>query len=232
MRSAILAGSLALAVSIIGCGSNDPATSNGGSGGTVGTGGAAPVTATGGSVPVIGTGGYVPVATGTGGAATGAGGATTPAATGGSSGSNDFSPLCAGLTTAAGAAPTKSGVCSDSDPTLCYKTCGPESKGFKSETCTAGTYVEQSGCSFPASGDYACYKVPATVDTSCPTAAPQASAACSVAACVVCGGNTGYLDSSGASKTGYCVCPTSASGTSKWSCASSTAWPCPAGSGC
>jgi hypothetical protein len=34
-------------------------------------------------------------------------------------------------------------------------------------------------------------------------------------------------------KTGYCVCPMpGASGTSKWSCASTTAWPCPTGKGC
>jgi hypothetical protein len=177
---------------------------------------------------VQGTGGAT---TGAGGALPGTGGSTTPAGTGGTSGSGDFSPLCASLTTAAGAAPTKSGLCTDADPKLCYKTCGPESKGFKSETCTAGAYVEQSGCSFPAV-DYSCYKIPTVADATCPAAAPQAGTACTVAACVVCGGTTGYLDTSGASKTGYCVCPASASGTSKWSCASSTAWPCPAGSGC
>lgn len=92
---------------------------------------------------------------------------------------------------------------------------GPESKGFKSETCTASAYAEQSGCSF-AAGDYSCYKIPAAADANCPPTAPQASSACTVAACVVCGGTTGYLDSSGASKTGYCVCPASG----KWSCAS------------
>jgi hypothetical protein len=241
MRSAILVGSLALAISIVGCGSNDPATSGGGSGGALGFGGVTPpITSTGGSSPsVTGAGGSAsgaggattPATTGAGGSASGTGGTTTPAGTGGSAGSGDFSPLCANLTTAAGAAPTKSGLCTDTDPKLCYKTCGPESKGFKSETCTAGAYVEQSGCSFP-SGDYACYKIPTAADATCPATAPQASTACTVAPCVVCGGTTGYLDSSGASKTGYCVCPTSASGTSKWSCASSTAWPCPAGSGC
>ena len=48
----------------------------------------------------------------------------------------------------AGEAPTKGGVCTPSDTQLCYKTCGPLSIGFKSETCTGGVYVEQSGCSF------------------------------------------------------------------------------------
>ena len=151
--------------------------------------------------------------------------------TGGSTGANTFVPLCVSLLTAAGVAPTKAGACTAADPQLCYKTCGPESKGFKSETCTASTYVEQSGCSFPA-GDYSCYKIPTTTNVTCPTVAPQASTACAVAACVVCGGATGYLDSSGAAKTGYCVCPASATGSSKWSCASTTAWPCPAGTGC
>jgi hypothetical protein len=151
--------------------------------------------------------------------------------TGGSTGANTFVPLCVSLLTAAGVAPTKAGACTAADPQLCYKTCGPESKGFKSETCTASAYVEQSGCSFPV-GDYSCYKIPTTTNATCPTVAPQASTACAVAACVVCGGATGYLDSSGAAKTGYCVCPASTTGTAKWSCASTTAWPCPAGTGC
>jgi len=48
---------------------------------------------------------------------------------------------------------------------------------------------------------------------------------------VVCGGTTGYLDSTGAAKTSYCVCQASLSNPT-WSCASSTAWPCPSNSGC
>jgi hypothetical protein len=121
----------------------------------------------------------------------------------------------------------------DADPQTCYKTCGPQSIGFKSETCTGGAYVEQSGCSFPSSQDFSCYKIPTTIDATCPTATPQASSACSVAPCVLCNVNNGYLDSSGAAKTGYCVCPALADGTpGKWSCAATTAWPCPAGTGC
>jgi hypothetical protein len=104
-------------------------------------------------------------------------------------------------------APTKNGICIDSDSQLCYKTCGPNSIGFKSEICTAGVYVEQSGCSFPSDQDYSCYKIPTTVDTACPTDVPQASTVCTVATCTLCSVNGGYLDSSGAAKTGYCVCP-------------------------
>ena len=202
---------LVLTVAVLGCGSNS-SDANKGTGGVTGSGGSAiqPTTGTGGST--------APPTTGTGGAAAG----------------TNFQPSCTGLTTAAGAAPTKGGACTAADPQLCYKTCGPESKGFKSETCTASssTYSEQSGCSFPA-GDYSCYKIPSAVDSTCPTTAPQAAQACTVAKCVVCAGSTGYLDSTGASKTGYCVCLQDADGNpSKWSCASTTAWPCPAGTGC
>ena len=170
----------------------------------------------------------------------GTGGATSDAGTGGGNGADGgattgaFQPLCSGLLTAAGVAPTKNGICVDTDPQLCYKTCGPESLGFKSETCTAGVYVEQSGCSFLSGVDYSCYKIPTTIDASCPTTVPQASTVCNVAPCTPCNVNGGFLDSSGAAKTGYCVCPTpsATTGTSKWSCAVTTAWPCPAGKGC
>jgi hypothetical protein len=226
MRSATVVGSLMLlsvAGSTLGCGSNSPATS--GSGGVTSMGGTTVATASGGATTPV---------------TTGAGGATTPATTGaggaaGATGTNPYQPACGTLTTVAGLVPSKGVLCPDAaDPQLCYKTCGPNSIGFKSETCTVGSYVEQSGCSFQTGADFSCYKIPATVDPSCPTTAPQASQPCTVATCTLCGGTTGYLDSTGASKTGYCVCPTpsATTGISKWSCASSTAWPCPAGQGC
>ena len=232
MRSATLVGSLMLvsaAISTIGCGSNTPSTSSG-TGGVTGSGGSTPVTETGGSTaPAVDAGGSPPPITGADGSA------STDGTT-----SSTFTPLCAGLTTAGGAVPTKGGTCTATDPSLCYKTCGPQSIGFKSETCPSGggTYAEQSGCSFLPTGDYSCYKLPATADPTCPTVAPQASTACTVATCVVCGGTataqtTGYLDSTGAAKAGFCVCPAAgAGGTSKWSCASTTAWPCPQCTGC
>jgi len=267
MRSATFVGSLMLvsvAISTLGCGSNTPVTSPGaggstGAGGVTATGGAATGgaatggAATGGTIPVTATGGATTTVPSTGGSTTGGststtgvqgtGGSTTTTGTGGSTptggttGSNTFTPSCTGLTTAAGPAPTKAGACTAADPQLCYKTCGPQSIGFKSETCTAGAYAEQSGCSFLATGDYSCYKLPTAVDPTCPTVAPQANTACTVAPCVLCGGSataqtTGYLDSSGAAKAGFCVCPASTTGSSKWSCASTTAWPCPQGSGC
>ena len=228
-------------------------------GGTISTGGAAPTTggiiATGGAAPATGgtisTGGAAPATGGTvatDGAAPATGGiiATDGAApaTGGTvdaggttstddGGTSAFQPLCATLVTAAGSSPTKGGICAAADPQLCYKTCGPKSVGFKSETCTGGSYVEQTGCSFPP-GDYSCYKIPTTIDATCPTtAAPQASTACSVADCVPCNLNGNYLDSSSATKQGYCVCPATSAGTpGKWTCASTAAWPCPQSQGC
>jgi hypothetical protein len=165
------------------------------------------VSSTGGTTTVAATGGTTTPAT------TGAGGYTSPATTGagGSAGATGatttYEPLCAGLLTAASVAPSKNGICVDTDPQLCYKTCGPNSIGFKSETCTAGVYVEQSGCSFLPDSDYSCYKIPTTVDATCPTDVPQASTVCTVATCTLCSVNGGYLDSSGAANTGYCVCP-------------------------
>jgi hypothetical protein len=208
-------------------GSNNPATTTG-SGGDSSTTGDGPTTSAG----TTGAGGDSST---TAAATTGAGTTTTGGSTTGAGGGNTgtFTPLCAGLTTAAGAAPTKGGACTAPDPQLCYKTCGPQGIGFKSETCTGGVYAEQSGCTFPTGEDYSCYKIPAAIDASCPATAPKASDPCTVAACTLCNANGQYLDSSGASKAGYCVCPAaSGMGTSKWSCASTTAWPCPAGSGC
>jgi hypothetical protein len=125
------------------------------------------------------------------------------------------------------------------DVPFCYKTCGVENVGVKSETCTSvGTYAEMSGCSFDPARDYSCYKIPATGNAVCPSVVPQASASCDVPYCTLCNSLQGmvggtYWDSTGAPKVGWCVCkqPTTA-GTRTWSCASDTAWPCPLGSGC
>ena len=227
MRSVAYVGAVALLAQVVltqGCGGNNSPSTTPGTGGVTGTGGTTDVTSSGGTTTPE---------------TTGAGGTTSPATTGadgsaGTTGTTTYEPLCAGLLTGAGVAPTKNGICVDTDPQRCYKTCGPASIGFKSEICTAGVYVEQSGCSFLPESDYSCYKIPAAIDASCPTEVPQANTICNVATCTLCNVNDGYLDSSGAAKTGYCVCPepSATTGTSKWSCASSTAWPCPAGLGC
>jgi len=134
----------------------------------------------------------------------------------------------------------KGGACAPTDSQFCYKTCGPESVGVKSEMCTtAGTYAEMSGCSFDPGRDYSCYRIPTATNAVCPMGVtPQASAACDVPPCTLCNtlqGSIGgqYLDASGAPKVGWCVCrEPSATGTRVWSCASDTAWPCPLGAGC
>jgi hypothetical protein len=245
-----------------GCGSNNPSTTGAaGTTGTAGAMAGTPAAGSTGAVagtPTAGTSGAAgamagtpaagstgtPNTTAAGGAAgtpdtTPAGGTIAAAGTTGSSGGTTaastgaFDPLCSTLLTAAAALPTKGGVCTATDPQLCFKTCGPKSVGFKSETCSGGTYQEQTGCSFPTGIDYSCYKIPTTIDPSCPTTVPQANTPCTVADCVPCNVNGGYNDSSGAAKTGYCVCPATAAGTpGKWTCASTTAWPCPAGQGC
>jgi hypothetical protein len=163
-------------------------------------------------------------------AGVGGNGATAGAGGAGGSPGDDFSPLCSDVpVTAAGVAPAKEGVCTAKDTQFCYKTCGPLLLGYKSETCTNGKYVEQSGCSFPKNGDYSCYKIPNQIDTNCPATVPQATKSCTVNTCVLCNVDNRYLDSSGNSKTGYCVCQ---AGNQTWSCASTGAWPCPAGNGC
>jgi hypothetical protein len=241
----------AAAVGIAACSGDNESPTTGGSSGSASTptaGTASTAIAGTASTPTAGTTSTPTAGTGssTAGTSTGAGtggmasAGTGPIATAGSAGTASgvaFTPLCAGLTTAAGMAPTKAGACTADDPQTCYKTCGPASSGFKSEMCSAGAYAEQSGCTFPDTLDATCYKLPAAQDATCPATAPMASAECSVAPCTLCnlgGGPTGtYLDSKGASKVGYCVCPApGASGTSKWSCASTDAWPCPGAKGC
>ena len=150
------------------------------------------------------------------------GGGTT-----GAGGGNFGQPTC-------DASVKKGGACAATDVQFCYKPCGPDNIGVKSETCASGFYAEMTGCVFDPGRDYSCYKLPAVANAACPAEVPQANAACSVAACLVCNSAGGtasatYLDSTGATQVGYCLCSAS---TLKWSCASDIAWPCPGGSGC
>lgn len=189
-------------------------------------------------------GGNSPSMSGSGGAGTGTGGASTTG-TGGASTTGTGGTTGAGGGTAFGepacaSTVAKNGVCTAADQQFCYKTCGPEKTGVKSETCqTSGTYAEMSGCTFDPSKDYACYKIPTAANAACPAGVtPKGSDACDVPHCTLCNSTQGraggqYLDSSGAPKTGFCTCqePNSA-GTRAWTCASDTAWPCPMGLGC
>ena len=177
-----------------------------------------------GCVTTAGTGGVG----GTGGGVAGTGGDIT-----GTGGGSFGQPACPSTV-------VRGGACTAVDPQFCYKTCGPDSVGVKTETCTTnGTYAEMSGCTFDPSRDFSCYKIPSTTNAVCPQAVtPQASGACDVPPCTLCNSLQGivggqYLDSSGAPKVGWCACKLpNAAGTRTWSCASDTSWPCPLGSGC
>ncbi|MEO6603211.1 MAG: hypothetical protein ABIQ16_25225, partial [Polyangiaceae bacterium] len=226
----------AFCVSVAGCsGSNDPATPAGaGAPATAGAPAAAgaPVSA---GAPSMSAGAGGAAETGGATAAAGAGGAPAAAGAGGAPATGMYTPLCSAVpVTAAGVAPTKAGACTATDTQLCFKSCGPQGVGFKSETCTADVYQEQSGCSFPDDADYSCFKIPTTQDATCPTTTITANTVCTTTACSACSDATGhYYDTSNNMKVGYCVCPApGASGMSKWSCASDTAWPCPTGKGC
>jgi hypothetical protein len=149
--------------------------------------------------------------------------------------SEDFRPAC-DLSLSAGGDEIKKGTaCTDEDPPICWRTCGPQSSGWKSETCQAGVYAE-GDCVFPTDQTYECFKIPDEVPAECPATAdemPQASGECDVPECTLCNVEDQYLTSSGEVKVGYCVCQSANSeGTRSWSCASGTAWPCPLGQGC
>jgi hypothetical protein len=248
LRSSILGIGLAVAavvasIQVSGCGDSGGgggagSTGSAGSSGTAGSTGAGGTSSgvggtTGGGGTSTGTGGSSTTgtagtsATGTAGT-TGGGGATGTAGTTGAFGQ----PACLGTV-------TKGGACAATDQQLCYKTCGPGSKGVKSETCTNAVYVEMDGCSFDPSMDYSCYKLPTTANAMCPAAAtpPQAGQACTVDMCNPCnstGGLAGgkYKDSGGAEKTGWCVCQApNGAGNRTWTCASDVAWPCTATGG-
>ena len=176
---------------------------------------------------------------GVGGAGPGTGGAVaTGGVAGGTGGAVATGGVAGGTGGAAGATPpacaptaVKGSACAGTDPQVCARTCGPESVGFKTETCAAGVYVESS-CQFAPTLDYSCYKIPAADSPQCPSMLIQAGTPCTIPDCVVCGGSLGgFLDATGAMKNGFCVCP-AASANPTWSCAAITAWPCPSGNGC
>jgi hypothetical protein len=121
---------------------------------------------------------------------------------------------------------TKGAMCTN-EGVGCKKSCGPQSVGWKSETCTNALVVEGKTCEFECgdtSVNWGCYSL--TAATSCDTTnVPVSGAACTAAACVPCAG--GYKDTSNTAKTGACVCVAGAT-MSKWSCAATTptnAWP-------
>lgn len=198
-----------------------------GSGGTAGvpTGGTGAVTG--------GTGGT----TGEGGEATGG---TGTSGTGGSGGipnpppHPDFMPPCYLGPTTAGEEILKGTPCTAADPQVCYRPCGPNQSGWKEEKCVASVYTE-GDCRFPLDQDFSCYRIPDAIDkTVCGvTEPPTATDPCEAPQCTVCNFDGFYTDSAGDAKEGFCVCrDPDPMGVRRWTCASTTAWPCPVSSGC
>jgi len=188
--------------------------------GAVGEGGAG---AMGGGTAGTGTAG-----TGTSGGATGMAGAVNPPT------HPDFSPACFLFTTVLGEEILKGASCTSADPQLCYRPCGPNQVGWKTETCTAGVYAE-GDCTFPADGEYSCYAIPDEIDvvTCGLTAPPAATDPCEAPLCTTCNYDGFYEDTGSNVKEGYCVCRTpDIGGVRRWTCASADAWPCPLNQGC
>jgi hypothetical protein len=159
-------------------------------------------------------------AAGTGGTMAGTGG--TMAATGGTTAGED--PAIPGTVCTT---QLKNGACTTEGET-CNKSCGPRKAGYKPETCVDGVYVE-GACLFPP-GDYACFKV--TEDTpACPDGT-QTGGSCT-GECAAC---SGYADSTGTPKNGYCICVngkyTCGSYPKEWPCTTAGTSASPGGTGC
>jgi hypothetical protein len=91
--------------------------------------------------------------------------------------------------------------------------------GTKTCTCTAGVFVCENvapTCHYASTVNVTCYHLPATVPA-CGTTPPVSNSACTADACMPC---SGYTDSGGTLKDGYCVCVAM-----KWKCASKNEWP-------
>ncbi len=224
--------------------------------GGAGTGGTAGATAGG---PAAGAGGASAGSAGTseaGEAGAGEGGNGATAATGGKGGSSgasgtgvtagtgateenppidpNFSPACFMGPTEAGEEIKKGTPCTSADPPVCYRPCGPNQTGWKAETCLAGVYAE-GDCTFPPEKDYGCYAIPNVIDESAcgVDAAPAATDECNAPLCMTCNFGGFYQDSGSNAKEGYCTCrEPDKEGVRRWTCASTTAWPCPFNQGC
>jgi hypothetical protein len=206
-------------------------------GGSAGTGGAS----TSGAGGTSGEGGMGESGAGAiGGSPGGKGGASGKGGTGATGAAGhppvdpNFSPACFEFTTTTGEEILKGTPCTAEDPKLCYRPCGPNQIGWKTETCTAGVYAE-GDCTFPSDKDYSCYKIPDEIDASaCGLGAPPAATdPCTAPLCMPCNLDGFYEDTGSDAKEGFCVCrEPDAEGVRRWTCASTTAWPCPFSQGC
>jgi len=178
------------------------------SGGTAGSGGVASSGGAGGSGGMQGSGGKIS----TGGNTGGSSGLVTPPPP----------PTLPGAECTLGTFPT---LCNTAG-SACYMYCGFENQGYRSATCSNGQIVT-GPCTIPSTTNFACYALDSVA--ACGASPPTASTNCTRPACQPCGSGTGtgYYDTNGSAKVGYCVCSSG-----KWSCTSPSSWPCPGRTGC
>lgn len=79
----------------------------------------------------------------------------------------NYDPKCDLTPTTAGEEIKKGTACTEADPQCCWRSCGPQSIGWKTEQCVAGVYAE-GDCQFPPAGDYSCYAIPDAIDATVP----------------------------------------------------------------
>ena len=154
------------------------------------------------------------------GGATGGGGAVGAAGAGGVAGGTFGEPACAPS--------VESGEnCAPTDEQLCYKRCGPDGVGVKSETCqSSGLYTEMVGCAYDLSRDYSCYRIPMRAQRRLPERAATAGGSALRAGAVHRVQQSGgacrrrFASGAGAVSEGWCVCQAAnAAGLRTWSCA-------------
>ena len=102
----------------------------------------------------------------------------------------------------------------------CWKTCGVNNRATKPCSCVAGLW-NCGDCVYPP-GDYSCYDLSGSAFVApCPPETHSGMVSCAVL-CSLC---SGYVDSTGAPKIGYCACDTGPDGSRTYQCASSSEWP-------
>lgn len=212
---------------------------SGGSGGSGGAGGTTTTTGSGGSRAEGGEAGAGQAGEGgadetDGNAGSSSGGSGASGTTGLVDPDSPYWPPCSLGLSQSGEEIKKGTPCTQDDPQLCYRECGPYSVGWKTETCLASVYAE-GDCTFPPDQDYSCFKIPDVIDeTLCKVSAPpRATEECDAPVCYACNYGGQYFDTGDNVKDGYCVCrEPDENGIRMWTCASTTAWPCPFSQGC
>ena len=129
-------------------------------------------------------------------------------------------------------------VCNSATDAPCWNTCGPNKSGYKNCTCT-GNIWDCPICSYTPDTNICCYKI-TTQTVACvkdPTdpgdnmgmGLPKSGGVCKLPECTPCGNATAnsYADSTGAPKSGFCICVPNADPTmpAKYSCTSAKEYP-------